>query len=102
MGITNADELSDRIFPDAEDTSQKEFFISKLGLKKTNLPASLDTAAVIFASWFPDPGAESMDIIKNDFINDKLVSPDIRATPAFFASILLMFKSVLKSLREED
>jgi hypothetical protein len=99
MGITNAETVVKSIFPDEDDIPSRDFFIEKMGLRKTS---SLDVVSVLFANWFPDPRAESLEQLKNDFINDKLVSPDPRATPYFFAMILLYFKAVLTSLRSEE
>lgn len=98
MGLTNAESVANAIWPEQDDIPSREFFLEKMGLKKTS---TLDVVSVIFANWFPDPMFESLDQLKRDFINDTLVSPDVRATQAFFAKILLYFKTILTSLRSE-
>jgi len=99
--MTNAESVASRIFPDEDDVDlhSREFFLEKLGLKKTS---SLDVISVIFADLFPDPHAESLVAIQNVFVNDKLVSPDERATPAFYAKILLFFKLLLTQLGNDE
>ena len=123
MGINNAGRCVGCIFPDEKnDMALREFFLSKLGLHATTSPEVLGLSllllflslvpfhfhnyfyyifSMLFAKWFPNPNSDVLEEIKNSFVDDKN-SIDPRATENFFIMIVLFFRKVLCSLRNEN